>query len=92
MIHWRSGAGVCEWGMLSPTCKHERRGGKTGGVDLCLLEAIVPGRFVANIFNISQCRGGDKQMKAIRECSCPSADVEGCTGTEWEQLTYSHIP
>lgn len=43
------------------------RGGKTGwgGLDVCLLEAVVPGRIAASIFNITGCKGGDKQMKAI---------------------------
>lgn len=36
-----------------------------GGVDICLLEAIVPGRIAARVFNVTQCKGGDKQMKAI---------------------------
>lgn len=34
-------------------------------VDVCLLEAIVPGRTAVSIFNVTQCKGGDKQMKAI---------------------------
>lgn len=33
--------------------------------DASLLEAVVPGRVAANIFNIAPCEGGDKQMKAM---------------------------
>lgn len=36
-----------------------------GGVDVRLSEAAVPGRIAASILNITQCKGGDKEMKAI---------------------------
>lgn len=40
-------------------------GGKMGGVDVGLSEAAVPGRIATSILNITQCKGGDKEMKAI---------------------------
>lgn len=36
-----------------------------GGVDVGLSEAAVPGRIATSILNITQCKGGDKEMKAI---------------------------
>lgn len=50
---------------MPSTCKHEHREGKVGGVDVRLSEAAVPGRIAASILNITQCKGGDKEMKAI---------------------------
>lgn len=49
--------------LLLASMKH--RGGMMGGVNVHLSEAAVPGRIVASILNITQCKGGDKEMKAI---------------------------
>lgn len=48
--------------LASMNIEEERRG---VCVYVCLLEAIVPGRIAASIFNVTPCKGGDKQMKAI---------------------------
>lgn len=34
-------------------------------MDASVLQAIVPGRIAASIFNITPCKGGEEQMKAI---------------------------
>lgn len=61
-------------------------------VDVCLLEAIVPGRIAAGILNVTRGKGGDKQMKAIAGSAVARLrGWGGCTGSEWERLLYSHV-
>lgn len=53
-------------------------------MDASVLQAIVPGRIAASIFNITPCKGGEERMKAIAGSAV--AGVEGCTGNAWERL------